>query len=468
VEAVNAAPLPVDPAQMIRSRQYRALLVLAALIGLLVSAAAWCFLEAVHEIQVWVYEDLPEHVGYHAAPVWWPLPWVALAGILTAFAIGRLPGHGGHVPSDGLKTGGPQIRPIDLPGVLLAALATLGLGLVLGPEGPLIALGLGLGILAVRLVRRDAPPQAVALMAASGSFAAVAAIFGSPVIGAVLLIEATGLGGATLPLVLLPGLLAAGIGSLVFIGLGSFSGFSTAAWSLSPFPLPAFGGPGWGDFGWTIVLSVVVAAGVFGIMELARWAKRVVDAKPFVLTIAAGLLVGGLAIAFAEATGGSTHAVLFSGEEAFGSLFGSAATVSLSTLWLLLVFKGLAWSISLGNFRGGPTFPALFLGVVAGLLAQHLPGYAETQAVAALTGAACVSVIRLPLASVMIATLLCSKAGLAVAPLIVVAVAVAYLASETLTAYVDARVGAEPDTEGDSLESGQRLTVGRHASDATS
>lgn len=442
MNAVQAPPL--DPAEMIRSRQYRVLLVLAALVGLLVSAASWCFLEGVHELQVWVYEKLPGEVGYHVVPVWWPLPWVALAGLLTAFAVIRLPGHGGHVPADGLKAGGPQIRPIDLPGVLLAALATLGLGLVLGPEGPLIAVGIGLGTIAMRLVKRDAPDQAVGLMAAAGSFAAVSSIFGSPVIGAVLIIEAMGLGGPTLPLVLLPGLLAAGVGSLVFIGLGSFSGFSTAAWSLSPFPLPPFDGPGWGDFAWTILLAVATAVTVFAIMELARWAKRLVDEHPFPFTVAAGLVVGGLAIAFAEATGKSPDAVLFSGQESFGSLFGQAATISLSTLTLLLLFKGLAWSISLGNFRGGPTFPAIFLGVVAGLMAQHLPGYAETQAVAALIGAACVSVLRLPLASVMIASLLCAKAGLSVAPLIVVAVAVAYLASESLTAFVDARIGADP------------------------
>ena len=429
-----------------RSREYRVLLVLAALVGLFVSVASWCFLEGVHELQVWVYEHLPSELGYHAVPVWWPLPWVALAGLLTAFAVQRLPGHGGHIPADGLKTGGAPFRPIDLPGVLLAALATLGLGLVLGPEGPLIALGLGLGTIAMRLVKRDAPEQAVGLMAAAGSFAAVSSIFGSPVVGAVLVIEAAGLGGATLPLVLLPGLLAAGVGSLVFIGLGSLSGLSTAAWSLSPFPLPSFGGPGWGDFGWTIVLAVAAAVTVFAIMELARWAKRVVDLHPFPFTIAAGLAVGGLAIAFAETTTGqSPDAVLFSGEDAFGSLFAQAATVSLSTLALLLVFKGLAWSISLGNFRGGPTFPAIFLGVAAGLMAAHLPGYAETQAVASLVGAACVSVLRLPLSSVMIASLLCLKAGLAVAPLIVVAVVVAYLASEALTAFVDSRVGAAPE-----------------------
>ena len=45
----------------------------------------------------------------------------------------------------------------------------------------------------------------------------------------------------------------------------------------------------------------------------------------------------------------------------------------------------------------------------------------------------------------MIATLLSAKAGLAVAPLIVIAVVVAYLTSEALTAYVDARVGAAPE-----------------------
>ena len=444
---MNVPLTPDDPAALLLSRQYRVLLVLAVLIGLVVSAASWCFLEGVHELQVWVYKDLPQDLGYHAVPVWWPLPWVALAGLLTAFAVVRLPGHGGHVPVDGLKAGGPPTTPIELPGVLLAALATLGLGLVLGPEGPLIAVGIGLGTLAMRLVKRDAPDQAVGLMAAAGSFAAVSSIFGSPVIGAVLLIEATGLGGAILPLVLLPGLLAAGVGSLVFIGLGSFSGLSTAAWSLSPFPLPAFDGPGWGDFAWTIVLAVATALTVFVIMELGRRAKRVVDQRPFLFTIAAGLVVGGLAIAYAEATDNSPNTVLFSGEEAFGALFAQAATVSLGTLALLIVFKGLAWSISLGSFRGGPTFPALFLGVVAGLMASHLPGYAETQAVAALMGAACVSVLRLPLASVMIATLLSAKAGLAVAPLIVVAVAVAYLTSEALTAFVDTRIGAGPSRE---------------------
>jgi hypothetical protein len=178
-------------------------------------------------------------------------------------------------------------------------------------------------------------------------------------------------------------------------------------------------------------------------MVVARHAQRLVDHRPLLLTIVAGLAVGGLAIAFAETSGKTPEAVLFSGQESFGSLFAGASTLSLSTLALLLVFKAGAWSVSLGTFRGGPTFPAIFLGVVAGLMAAHLPGYSEPQAVAALVGAACVCVLRLPLASVMIASLLCAKAGLAVAPLIVVAVVVAYLTTETLTAFVQTRAAPE-------------------------
>jgi H+/Cl- antiporter ClcA len=430
---VEAAP--VDPGALIRSSQYRVLLVLAAIIGLLVSLASWGFLALVHLIQVGIYEDLPGDLGYDTIPWWWALPWLGLAGVLTALAILRLPGHGGHVPAEGLKTGGAPTQPIELPGVLLAALATLGLGLVLGPEGPLIALGMGLAVLAVRLVRKDAPQQELGLLAAAGSFAAISTVFGSPVIGAVILLEAAGLGGPTVPLalILLPGLIAAGLGSLVFIGMGDWTGLSTSAWSLSTLDLPPYAGPDWGDFAWTIVLAIAAALVVFVIVEIARLTTRLVSRHPFVLTVAAALVVGGLAIAFNQATDQPANAVLFSGEHAFDTLF-EEPSLSLSALTLLLVFKGLAWSISLGNFRGGPTFPALFLGTVAGLLAADLPGFSETPAVAVLMAAACVSILRLPLASVVVALLLTSQAGLTVAPLIIVAVVVAYITTQGLSA----------------------------------
>src|SRR3954454_16764409 len=110
-----------------------ALLGAAAVVGLAVSLASWGFLEGVHQIQQGVFVDLPRDLGYSdGAPVWWPLPVLVLAGLVTAFAIERLPGTGGHSPAGGAAAGPP--RPNQAPGRALAAAATIGLGVVLGPE----------------------------------------------------------------------------------------------------------------------------------------------------------------------------------------------------------------------------------------------------------------------------------------------------------------------------------------------
>jgi H+/Cl- antiporter ClcA len=189
---------PSDALALLRSRSYVALLALAAIIGVPVSAAAYFFLALVSKLQGWIFTDLPKGLGFHAEPLWWPIPPLMLAGLLAALAIRYLPGRGGHSPADGFKMGEGPPSPIELPGIVLAALATLSLGAVLGPEAPVIALGGGLGVLAVRLVKRDAPPKTRTVVAAAGSFAAVSTLFGSPLLGAFLLMEASGLGGATL------------------------------------------------------------------------------------------------------------------------------------------------------------------------------------------------------------------------------------------------------------------------------
>ena len=281
----EAAAPPVDPGLLLQSKRYRVLLVLASVIGVIVSVASWGFLEL------------------------WPLPVLAVAGVIVAFAIVRLPGTGGHQPSEGVKAGGPT-KPIELPGVVLAALASVGLGLVLGPEAPLIGLGTGLAVLAVRSAKKDAPGRVVALMAAAASFAAISSLFGSPIVGAIIIIEAAGLGGPTLPVILLPGLLAAGIGSLVFIGMGSLTGLSTSAYAIPPLSLPAYHEPTVSAFAWTIVLAIAVAIVVFLIVQIGRKAQDVVSRRPFVVIPVAALVIGGLAIAFGQITGKPADLVL--------------------------------------------------------------------------------------------------------------------------------------------------------------
>jgi chloride channel protein, CIC family len=432
----QTAPQP-DPVSTMRSRRFVVVLVLAAIVGVVASLVAWGFLELIYYTTTWVYTDLPQDLGYDSTPTWWSLPVLAIAGVATAFAIARLPGTGGHIPADGLKS--DPVQPIELPGVVLAALASIALGAVIGPEAPLLAIGGGLGLIAVRLLRRDAPDELGALIAATGMFAALAFLFGSPLIAAVILIEAAGLGGSRLPLVLIPGLMAAGIGSLVWIGMGSWTGLSTERISIDLLNLPQFGNPDAVEFLWTIPLAAAVAVISFVIFRLGRETYRLAASRPFVVIPAAGLAVSGLAIAFHSAADKSVNEVLFSGESALGPLVENAGTWSLSALALLIAFKGLAYGISLGTFRGGPTFPALYLGVAGGLMAGHLPGFEITPAVAVAIGAAVAAVLRLPLSAVVLAALLTSSSGLGTVPLVIVGVTVAYLVALALDGLVDRR-----------------------------
>ena len=114
-----------------------------------------------------VFTDLPNSVGFHGEPLWWPLPWLTLSGLLVALAIRFFPGTGGHEPSEGFKAGGP-VPPMELFGIAAAAFATLSLGAVLGPEAPLIAIGSGLGVLAVHLFRRGTNPWRPSSSAVAG------------------------------------------------------------------------------------------------------------------------------------------------------------------------------------------------------------------------------------------------------------------------------------------------------------
>ena len=249
--------MPADPHAVMRSPAYLRLLLLAAIIGAPIAAVAWGFLWLVDELQDWFFTDLPGDLGFDSVPAWWPLPLLALAGVLVGLTIRYLPGAGGKSPADGFTPGERPPSPIELPSIFLAALAGLSLGVVIGPEAPLIALGGGLGVCAVRLAARDAPPATETVVAAAGSFSAISTLLGSPLLGAFLLMEASGLAGASMGLVLVPGLVAAGIGSLIFVGLDSWTGLST--FSLVIPNLPAVGTPTVAEFGWAIAIGLAAA-----------------------------------------------------------------------------------------------------------------------------------------------------------------------------------------------------------------
>ena len=403
-------------------------LVFAALLGVPVAFAAVLFQTAIHDVIHLVWEVIPEELGW-SEPSWWYVILVpGLAGLLVAAAV-RLPGHGGHSPLEGL--GADPIPPIALASILPAALATLGLGLVLGPEAPLIALGLGLGALAVRLIRLEG--TAAQLLSFAGAFAAVAALFGGPLIAAFLLFEVTAASGRIpaqqIGRALLPGFVAAGTGAIVFTGVAGWSGLHQTNLALPS--LPPYESLRLTDVAWCLLMAVAIAVVIVAIRHLAHRIAEQSVFGPARLLVVAGLVVGALAVGFRAAADRPVDLVLFSGQAELPEV---VAEGSAWVLVLLVVAKGLAYALSLGaGFRGGPVFPAIALGVAAAIAAADvLPGLHTTPAVAAGIAAGTTAVLRVPFTAVLLVSLLMGASAFDVAPIAVLAAASAWLVASAL------------------------------------
>jgi hypothetical protein len=290
---------------------YLRLILLGAAIGIPAALLAALFLALVHRLEDRLWTDLPDRLGYDSAP--WllviGLPVVGAAVVVAARTL--LPGDGGHSPLAGIGGGVTPLR--YAPGVALAALGTLSFGAVLGPEAPLIALGSAVGIAVTLLVRLE--PREEQVVATAGSFSAISALFGGPLVAGMLLLEGSvGLGALAIP-TLLPGLVSAAVGYLIFIGFGDWGGI--AAQAITVPNLPAYEGTTFGDIPVGLGVGVAVAFLVAGVRPLAVGIDDT-HGKRFsmpVLLLAGGLAVGILA-ELADASGGDSQEVLFSGQAA--------------------------------------------------------------------------------------------------------------------------------------------------------
>jgi H+/Cl- antiporter ClcA len=402
---------------------YLRTLVLAALLGVPVAFAAVLFQTALHDLTHFVWEDIPDWFDWSEPAGWYVVLVPALAGLLVAAAL-RLPGHGGHSPLEGLGMG--ELKPVHLLSILPAALAGLSLGVVLGPEAPLIALGLGLPPLILRLVGTHGAD--VRLLVLAGAFAALAALFGGPLIAALLLFEVLAQSGKVpaeaLVRALLPGFVAAGTGALIFTGVSGWEGLhqqNLALPEVAPYDTVRIS-----DLAWCTVLALAVALVVAGLRHLAFGIAARVGSRPRATLVGAGLLIGLLALLFRELADRPVEFVLFSGQSELPDL---VAETSGSVLLLVVAVKGLAYAISLGSgFRGGPVFPAIAIGTALTVAcADLLPGLDTTPAIAAGIAAAVAAVLRVPFSAALLAALLVGSSAADTAPIAVLAAVVGAL-----------------------------------------
>lgn len=416
--AASAAAPQMDPVH------YLKLIGVGALIGIPAALLAAVFLAIVHALEDWLWTDLPDSLGA-SEPPWYLVVGLPVAGALIVVVARKLlPGNGGHSPLLGI--GGGAVPLAYAPGIALAALGTLAFGAVLGPEAPLIALGSVVGTAAVSILKARAPVDEQVLGSA-GSFSAVSALFGGPLVAGVLLLEGgIGLGAALLP-ALIPGLVAAAVGYTMFVGLGDWGGLNES--SLVVPNLPLYDGTHLLDLLLAIVVGVVAAILIALIRRLAQSIDGQAQQRMPLLLLAGGLAVGLLALV-ARAMGADSQEILFSGQS---SVPAEVAETSVGVLLVVVAAKGLGYAVSLGcGFRGGPVFPAIFLGVGIATVAVIAFDVSPTWAVAVGAGAGMAAGTRLVFSSLLFASLLVGTSGLDAIPAVVLAVVAAWLTAKAI------------------------------------
>jgi chloride channel protein, CIC family len=404
---------------------YLRLVVLGALIGIPAAFVAVGFLGLVHYLQHWLWEDLPNALG-HSSPPWYLVFFLPVAGGALVLAARRLlPGDGGHRPLEGI--GMAPVPPSHAFGIAFASLATLAFGGVLGPEAPLIALGSVVGLVLTSFARLDQRESTV--LSTAGSFSAISALFGGPIVGGVLMVEgAVGLGVGAAP-VLVPGFVAAAVGYVIIVGFGDWGGLDVPGLAIPS--LPVYEGTHLGD------LSLAVLVGVLTVLVVAvvRMIATHIDGPGqarfglAVLLLGGGALVGALAV-LADALGANSQDVLFSGQASVPALVEEDST---KIILILVVAKALAYAVSLGcGFRGGPVFPAIFLGIGLATLAVVWFDASPTWAVTAGAAAGTAAVTRMLLTSMVLGALLAGTVGLDAVPSAVLAATSAWLMVKAL------------------------------------
>lgn len=435
--AASAAESPI----VLHRRGYLVLLLQAAALGIPISLLAFGYQALVHVLQHEVWEALPERLWGSGPPVWWPLVVLGLAGVLVGWVGPRVPGGGGHPAAGGVSPA--PTPPRFLPGVLVVAGISLVLGAVLGPEAPLLAMGSAVALMVADRTSLATQPEARAVIATAGAAAAIAAIFGSPLVAAILLMEVVGFGGRKMMAVLLPCLMSTGVGALLFTGLGSWTGLTTASLAVPDFEASDLRV---GQLLWVVPVAAVIAVGLHAVLLLGHRVTEAARSRVFLVTAAAGVLAGGLATLYALLTSRSVTEVALSGQALLPGLAAEPQSWPVTALVLLLGCKALAFGLSLGVFRGGPVFPAVALGAVAGVLAGQLPGLGTAAGLAIGMAATAAAVMRLPVTSVLLVVLLLGSGVTEVTPLVIIAVVVALVVLEALDSALagNRRVAADP------------------------
>ena len=403
---------------------------LAIGVGFVAAAGGSLLLEVIHLGERFFYQDLPRAFGWQELPLWW-IALMLIVGAAVVVIAQRLPGGTGKGPLTGFHFDTP---PREAASILLAALGTLMFGFVLGPEAPLIILGTTIGALIAR--RMDSQTGRLAMLI--GGVAAIGAVFGNPFVTAFMILEFVALG-AMPAITMLPLFVALGAGYLTQVGIGSWNGFGVHPLSVPD--LPAYDSIMVGDL--LVALLASIAAAVIAALarEIAERIDLSTQRRPSLMPFVGAFALIAVMVVAVYLVDLEPSMILFSGQgDSMSTLIGES---SIGIVIAIVALKGIGYAVSLGSgFRGGPIFPATFLGVGVGVLfALLFAGDSVSPLAAAGIAATATVMTRLPFTSGMLAVLLIGGAGMEIAPFAIIGAVVGFTVRQSLDVMDRRRTG---------------------------
>ena len=318
-----------------------------------------------------LWDALPDALGVASDGTFWIVAVLTAAGLAVGATVWLVPGHAGDDPAKTDLVSTP-LRLAVLPGVALALIIGLAGGVSLGPENPIIAIGVGLSVWLAARITPKTPAGTIVIIATAGI---LGAMFGSPLAAALLLTEILGemkQGGAMWDKLFAP-LIAASTGALVTILIGE---------AMTLPRMPAYPLVHAIDLLSGLSIAAVAAGlGVLTAIALPPLHRLLHSLRHPVLYLG----VGGLLLGVLGAIGGPV--TLFKGADQSAQLVTDAPSMSVGHLALVTFVKVAALLVAAAaSFRGGRIFPSLFIGVALGLFINGLvPGIPVTVAVACAT-----------------------------------------------------------------------------------
>lgn len=424
-DVVSAAPTPpTSPA--LQRPEFWALVGYAVVLGVFGAFAALIFVGAITFGGKWYDAADPGWLGGH----WWWVAVAAAAGVAVGVArrLTRLPWTTPGLFDD-LQTGSVETKLV--PGIVAVSLVSLIGGASLGPEKALGSMGGGAGTWLAR--RRKLATTDAQANTLSGFAGAYGGLFSSTVIVVMLIMEIARPGGQRFTKAFATQIVASSVSFGVYFAIAG-------AVFVGEYTVPQYGFEDWHLLA-AIPLGLFAAVLVTLLAVFVRGAATLFDrlqVPDVVKSVLGGLIFGVVGVVL--------PLTMFSGSDQLKTMLGAGA-LGLGLLVAVLVAKMLTFAVSQGSgFVGGPIFPALFMGGVAGLLVHEvIPGVPLGLAFSCMLAAIPGATAAAPFAMVLMTAFLTQVGALQTAP-VLIAVVTAFLAVESVKFLLARRTQADAAT----------------------